>query len=142
MKLGRTTLLAAGVVFSLLTLHCAPHPAVTPVSASAPSAPIGSLDDLMGGLAAAAEPQFAKIGQNTFSDAELAELTRVGVRVQADGVKAKAFSRGAEFDGFAARLEASGKALEEAAKAKDPAASSLALANTKATCDACHSTFR
>jgi len=114
--------------------------------ATAPVSPAGvaslaTLDDVMETQEHAAEPQFARIGSGSFTDAEYAELARVGEILQATSKKTLEFTRGPEFDGFANQLGASAKALADAAAAKDATAVSKALGDAKATCAACHSKF-
>lgn len=100
------------------------------------------LSDVMDNAATTADPQFKKIGQATFTNAELASFAVTAERVAAAAIKAKDFSRGPEFDALAARLEAKAKALGVAAGSKDAMGAGTALKEMKATCKECHSKFK
>ena len=103
---------------------------------------LASLADVMDNAATSADPQFKKIGQATFTDAELASLALTAERVNAAAIKAKDFSKGPGFDVLAAQLEAKAKALGTAAGAKDALKTSTALSEMKAVCKECHSKFK
>jgi cytochrome c556 len=100
------------------------------------------LDDVMAAQATIADPQFKKIGQATYADADWAAFADTGARLQASSLKIKDFTKGAEFDALAMRLNTESKSLADAAAAKDAAAASKALADMKATCKECHKKFR
>ncbi|MEO7330193.1 MAG: cytochrome c [Minicystis sp.] len=106
------------------------------------------LDDVMDNQSTVADPQFAKIGQATYADADYAAFTGVSERIQITSVKiedfAGEFAKGkeAEFKDVAKKLGEKAKALGAAAAAKDAPASSNALKELKATCKECHSKFR
>ena len=117
--------------------------------ASAKMTPLGeipkltSLEEVMDNQATAADPQFKKIGQAKFDDAELAALAQASERIQATSLKTKEFAKGrAEFDALATKVNDKAKALGAAAAAKDAGAISASLTEMKATCKACHSKFR
>jgi hypothetical protein len=101
-----------------------------------------SLDDVMSNQAATMDPQFGKIGQAKFEDADFAMFADASVRIAATSLKTKDFSKGPEFDAFAMKLNDGAKALGAAAAAKDSAAANAALTNMKAACKDCHHKFK
>jgi cytochrome c556 len=103
---------------------------------------LGDLEDVMDNAATSADPQFKKIGQAAFADAELAGLALTAQRVGAVAHKLEDFSKGPEFDALGVRLGAKAEALGAAATAKDAAAVNVALRDMKATCKECHSKFK
>ncbi len=103
---------------------------------------LGRLKDVMDVQATVADPQFSKIGETSYDDADYRAFADVGNRIQVTSAKIKQFSKGPEFDGFADRLHAKAEELAAAASAKNAQAASDALAQMKATCKACHSKFR
>jgi cytochrome c556 len=131
----RTLALLAGAA---LLLGCAPDK----------NTPLGeipkltSLDDVMDNQKTSADPQFAKMGQATFTDADYAAFGQTGERIQVTSLKIKDFSKGPEFDAFAVKLGEKAKALSAAAAAKDAAGAKAALTEMKATCKGCHSKFK
>jgi len=132
----RNSLLA---VAALLLAACAANKS-TPIGEIAA---LASLEDVMDNQATTADPQFKKIGQAKFDDAELGALATASDRIQATSNKTKDFAKGrAEFEALAVKLNAKAKALGAGATAKDPAAINAALTEMKATCKECHSKFR
>lgn len=105
-----------------------------------------TLDDVMENQATAADPQFKKIGQATFDDAELAALVQAAERIQATSLKTKDFSKGhkdpAAFEALTMKLNEQAKALGAAASAKDAKAISATLEEMRGACRECHSKFR
>jgi hypothetical protein len=131
----RTTALA---VFALF-VACAPKK----------NTPLGdipqlkTLEEVMDNQSTTADPQFAKIGQDTYGDADFAAFATAASRIQATSLKIKDFANGrAEFDAIAVRLNDKAKALGTAAAAKDGAGAKVALKEMKAACKDCHSKFR
>ena len=105
------------------------------------------LDDVMDNQKAAADPQFAKAGQASFSDADYAAFGQAADRLLVTSIKVKEFSRvypkgPADFEALATRLNEKAKALATAAAAKDAAGAKTALTEMKATCKECHSKFK
>jgi cytochrome c556 len=100
------------------------------------------LDDVMDNQATAMDPLFKKIGQATFTDADWAALTSAAAKVQATSLKIKDFSKGAEFDALAMKLNQQATDLGNSYSNKDSAAANSALAAMKATCKECHKKFR
>lgn len=100
------------------------------------------LSDVMDVQATVVDPQFKKIGNASYTDADWAAFTDAGVRIQSTTAKIKAFSKGAGFDELAAQLSNHAKSLADAAAAKNAAAASKSLADMKATCKTCHQKFR
>lgn len=100
------------------------------------------LDEVMDVQATIADPQFKRIGEASYTDADWAGFTDLGSRIQVTAGKAKEFSKGPEFDKLADQLADKAKALSSASAAKDAAAASTALTDMKATCKACHSKFK
>lgn len=137
MRLASITVLAA--VFSLAAVHCGAPITNTPVN-DIPK--LTSLETVMDNQATVADPQWKKIGETSYADADWAAFALVSERIQATSLKTKDFSKGPEFDALAMRLNEKAKALGAAATAKDAAASSTALQEMKATCKECHSKFR
>jgi Cytochrome C' len=101
-----------------------------------------SLEDVMANQAAAADPQWGKIGAASYTDADWPAFTALSERIQATSAKIKDFSKGPEFDGFAVKLGVKAKALGDAAGAKNAAGASDALKEMKAACKECHSKFK
>lgn len=122
-----------------VSFSCAPPKMSTPV-ADIPK--LGSLKEVMDNQATTADPQFGKIGNTTYSDADYADFITTADRIEATSLKTKDFSKGPDFDALAMRLNEKAKALGTAAKAKDAAGSSNALKEMKATCKECHSKHR
>ena len=122
----------------VLLVGCAPDK-FTPL-ADIPK--LTSLNDVMDNQKAAADPQFAKIGHDTFSDADFAAFGQSAERLQVTSLKVKDFSKGrAEFEALATRLGEKAKALGTAAAAKDTAGAKAALTEMQATCKECHHKF-
>jgi cytochrome c556 len=122
-----------------LALGCAPDKN-TPV-ADIPK--LTKLDEVMDNQRTAADPQFAKVGNATFTDADFATFGEAAVRIQATSLKSKEFSGGKpEFEALALRVNERAKALAAAAAAKDAAGAKTALTEMKAACKECHSKFR
>src|SRR5262249_10317140 len=101
-----------------------------------------SLKEVMHNQATTADPQFAKAGGDSFTDADYAGFTDTSKRIGATSLKVKDVSKGPEFDALAQRLHEKAEALGTAAGAKDAAGSKTALVEMKATCKECHSKFR
>ncbi len=100
------------------------------------------IEDVMDNQSTAMDPLFKKIGQPTFSDADWAALTAAASRVQATSLKLKDFSKGAEFDALAMKLNQQAGELGNSYATKDAATANTALKNMKATCKQCHKRFR
>jgi cytochrome c556 len=100
------------------------------------------LTDVMDNQATVMDPLFKKIGQTQFSDEDWANITAAASRVQATSLKIKDFSKGAEFDALAMKLNQQATELSNTYATKDAAAASSALAAMKATCKECHKKFR
>ncbi|MCU1279249.1 MAG: hypothetical protein JWM53_2795 [bacterium] len=100
------------------------------------------LGDVMDNQSTVMDPLFKKIGQATFTDEDWAALTAASTRVQATSLKIKDFSKGAEFDALAMKLNQQATELGNTYATKDSAAANAALANMKATCKECHKKFR
>ncbi len=96
----------------------------------------------MDNQATVADPQWKKIGETSYADADWAAFALVSERIQATSLKTEDFSKGPEFDALAMRLNEKAKALGAAATAKDAAGASTALKDMKAACKECHSKFR
>ena len=137
MRFAPTTVLAAA--FALAAVHCGAPITNTPVN-DIPK--LTSLETVMDNQATVADPQWKKIGETSYADADWAAFALVSERIQATSLKIKDFSKGPEFDGLAMKLNEKAKALGTAAAAKDAAGASAALGDMKATCKECHSKFR
>jgi hypothetical protein len=102
-----------------------------------------TLDDVMDNQSTTADPEFDKIGQASYADADYAAFATAAARLQATSLKLKDFANGrAEFEAFAGRLNEKAKALGTAAAAKDAAGAKLALTEMRAACKDCHKKFR
>ena len=137
MRLASTTAFAA--VFALAAVHCGAPITNTPLN---DIAALTSLETVMDNQATVADPQWKKIGEASYVDADWAAFSLVSERIQATSLKTQDFSKGPEFDALAMRLHEKAKALGAAATAKDAAAASGALTERKATCKECHSKFK
>ncbi|HEY4117082.1 MAG TPA: cytochrome c [Byssovorax sp.] len=101
-----------------------------------------SLAEVMDVQATVADRGIEKAGKVAYTDAEWAELADTGARIQLTSRKAKAFSRGADYDALCERLHASAEKLAAAAPIKRVDAASAALGEMKATCKECHARFK
>ena len=137
MRFAPTTVLAAA--FALAAVHCGAPITNTPVN-DIPK--LTSLETVMDNQATVADPQWKKIGETSYVDADWTAFALVSERIQATSLKTKDFSKGPDFDALAMKLNEKAKALGTAAAAKDAAGASGALAEMKATCKECHSKFR
>lgn len=133
----QTRLLVSGLAVAALAA-CTPTNN-TPV-AGIPK--IQSLSELMAVQATAADPQFGKASQESFTDAEFTELASVAAKIDATSKHLKTFSRGPDFDALGMKLNEKANGLSTAAAAKDAAGARTALTDMKATCKECHSKFR
>jgi hypothetical protein len=118
---------------------CGPPQKSTPVE-EIPK--LTKLEDVMANQATVMDPLFKKIGQTTYTDEDWAALTAAATRVQATSAKIKDFSKGAEFDALAMKLNQQAGELGNTYASKDAVAANTALANMKATCKECHKKFR
>ena len=100
------------------------------------------LEDVMDNQSTVMDPLFKKIAQNAFSDDDWAAITAAATKVQATSLKTKDFSKGAEFDALAMKLNQQAADLSSSYSTKDVAAANAALGNMKATCKECHKKFR
>jgi hypothetical protein len=137
MRLVPTTILTAAL--ALAAVHCGAPVTNTPVN-DIPK--LTSLATVMDNQATVADPQWKKIGDKSYADADWAAFALTSERIQATSLKTKDFSKGPDFDALAMKLNEKAKALGTAATAKDAAGASAALGDMKATCKECHSKFR
>ena len=100
------------------------------------------LSDVMDNQATVMDPLFKKIGAQQFSPDEWAAITAAASRVQATSLKIKDFSKGAEFDALAMKLNQEATDLGNSYAGKDVGAANTALAAMKTTCKTCHKKFR
>jgi soluble cytochrome b562 len=100
------------------------------------------LDLLMDAQAAAATPQFKKIGAATYTDEDFTEFAELGRKIGETSKQLKDFSKGPAFDALAARLNEKAAELSKAAESKSADAARAALLGMKTTCNDCHSKFR
>ena len=109
-----------------------------------------TLADVMDTQSTVIDPQFKKIGQASYSDADWAAFTDAATRLQATSTHIKDFAPTvkkaandqAGFTALADTINAKAKALGDAAQAKNAAAASTALAEMKETCRTCHKKYR
>ncbi|HTM43917.1 MAG TPA: cytochrome c [Polyangiaceae bacterium] len=139
-----STLIAACIAATAIAA-CGPPKANTPID-QIPT--LTKLTDVMDNQATVADPEFKKIDQTSYTDADYAAFTTVSQRIQATSLKipdfASAYAKGSEpeFEALATRLNEKAKALGAAAAGKDAPGSSAALKDMKSTCKECHSKFR
>jgi hypothetical protein len=126
------------LAFLLPLIGCVPHKDV-PVT-EIPH--LSKLDDVMDVQSTVADPQFKKIGQASYGDADWTAFLDAAARIQATSAHLKEFSKGPAFDALAVELNGHAKELGDAANAKDVAAASKALADMKHTCKTCHTKFK
>ena len=127
------------LALALPILACSPPKLSTPL-ADIPK--LASLDEVMDNQATVADPQWKKIGETNYTEADFTAFTEVAERIQVTSLKIKDFTKGTDFDALAMRLNEKAKALGAAATAKDAAAAGTALKEMKATCKECHSKFK
>lgn len=137
MRFVPVTVLAAAL--GLAAVHCGAPITNTPVN-DIPK--LTSLATVMDNQATVADPQWKKIGEASYADADWAAFALVSERIQATSLKTKDFSKGPEFDALATKLNEKAQALGAAATAKDAGGASASLKEMKATCKECHSKFR
>lgn len=130
----RSTLFASFVLVSA----CVPHRDLPPDQIES----LTKLTDVMDVQATIADPQFGKVGQASYSDADWTAFADVGARLQVTSKKVHQFSKGPDFDKLADDLHAKAEHLATTAASKDVHATSDALASIKATCKECHSKFK
>jgi hypothetical protein len=118
---------------------CGPPKKQTPVE-EIPK--LTKLTDVMDNQATVMDPLFKKIGQTTYTDEDWAAVTAAAAKVQATSLKIKDFSKGAEFDALAMKLNQQATELGGSYATKDAGAANTALGNMKATCKECHKKFR
>jgi len=131
-------LMLAGLVGAAL-VACGPPMKQTPVE-EIPK--LTKLTDVMDNQATVMDPLFKKIGQTSFNDEEWAALTAAATRVQATSLKIKDFTKGAEFDALAMKLNQGATELSNSYATKDAASANKALEGMKVTCKECHKKFR
>jgi cytochrome c556 len=131
--------LLASLVLVLSAARCAPDT----------NTPLGeiprltSLAEVMDNQKSAADPQFAKVGHDTFTDDDFAAFAKSAERLQMTSLKARDFSKGRPaFEALAIRLGEQAKALGTAAAAKDTAGAKAALTEMNAACKECHAKFK
>ena len=134
MKRLMLALLVAGAAAA-----CGPPQKQTPIE-EIPK--LTKLTDVMDNQSTVMDPLFKKIGQTSYSDADWAAITSAAARVQATSLKIKDFSKGAEFDALAMKLNQQAAELANTYSTKDAAAASGVLAKMKATCKECHKKYR
>jgi cytochrome c556 len=126
-------------LFVVGAVACGPPMKNTPVE-EIPK--LTKLSDVMDNQATVMDPLFKKIGQTQFNDDDWAALTAGSTKIQATSLKIKDFSKGAEFDALAMKLNQSASELSNSYASKDATAANTALTNMKATCKECHKKFR
>ena len=108
---------------------------------------LADFDEVMWFLATIADPGFSvakSADPSKLSEADFARFADMGRRVPwgAQRLVEPAFSRGPEFDGFAADLRKKAEALLTAAEGRRGQDSTEAALSMKATCKGCHDKFR
>lgn len=118
-------------------------------SACAPQGPVAieqiptleTLKDVMHVQAKAADVHFKAIGTPR-TDADWPTLLDAAKRLEATGVRTKAFTQGPGFDKIADELSAHAAELTKAAETKDNAAADTALTAIKGACKSCHKEYK
>lgn len=131
----RSSLLA---LFAVSVVACVPY--YNPVLAEIAS--IKTLKEVMDAQATIADPEWSKIGDESYSDADYTRFKDVSTRLQATAARTKAFSKGPGFDQYADRLAAAAQKLGKAADEKSRDLASAALEEMRSNCKGCHSEFR
>ena len=131
--------LAVLIAGAALAPACGPPQKQTPIE-EIPK--LTKLEDVMDNQSTVMDPLFKKIGQTSFSDTDWAALTSAAARLQATSLKIKDFSKGAEFDALAMKLNQEAAELGSTYATKDTPAASASLAKIKATCKECHKKYR
>ena len=106
---------------------------------------VGSIEELMRVQAQTMDPQFAKIGQGAYNDAEFAAMASAGHRIKTSSeVIRDQMSQGRpdSFKGYAGELGTRADELIAAAEAKDAGRASTALTAIRTTCRTCHKEHR
>ena len=119
-------------------IACVPHRDLPPDQIEK----LDKLDEVMDVQATVADPQWGKIGQDSYSDADWAAFADMSTRIQSTSRKIHQFSKGPQFDQLAEDLHSKAEKLGAAAAAKDVKTTSDTLASMKATCKECHSKFK
>lgn len=101
-----------------------------------------SLKDVMDNQAGAADPEFKKIGQARFDEADFVGFAEMAHRLEATHLRMNDFSKGKDFDALATKLDEKARALGAAAVASDGTAANAALGDLKGLCKQCHSKYR
>jgi cytochrome c556 len=122
----------------IVVAACVPHRDLPP----AEIVKLQKLSDVMDVQATVADPQFKKMDQGAYSDADWAGFADCGARLQVTSMKAKDFSKGPRFDALAQALHDDAASLSAAAQNKDAAGAAKALSDMKAACKLCHHEFR
>jgi hypothetical protein len=128
----------AGVTGAAVFGACVPHRDYTPAQIEK----LDKLDEVMDVQATIADPQFKKIGQSSYTDADWNAFADLANRLQVTTRKIHQFSKGPEFDRLADQLHAKAEKLAAVASARDAAGASETLSAMKSTCKECHSKFR
>ncbi|MBK8253808.1 MAG: cytochrome c [Polyangiaceae bacterium] len=132
-------ILSLAITATLASVACGPPIKNTPV-ADIPK--LATIEEVMDNQATTADPEFKKIDNESYTDADYAAFTTAAERISATSLKTKDVTKGAEFDALAVKLHDQAEALGKAAAAKDAAAAKAALSGMKAACKECHSKFR
>lgn len=132
------------IATALLSLSIAATAAcVKPLDASIDQIPsLESLPHVMRANETIAGRQWGKIGEDSYTDQELAALKDTGVRMAALAERGKSFSRGPIYDKHNEGMIQASKTLAAAADAKDAKGASSSLASMKQLCKDCHSATR
>lgn len=129
------------LLLPLLALPLGCGPSVKYTDADVPKLP--QLGDVMWAQSQAADPQFKKIGNASYTDDDYLQFMALAGRLALTTERLKAdFSKGPEFNGYADRLASHAQELASAAQAKDAEKSRNALRDMKATCKGCHAKFK
>src|ERR1035441_3340478 len=115
------------LVCVVFAASCVPHRDLPPDQINQ----LTKLDEVMDVQATVSDPQFKKIGETSYADADWAAFADMGNRIQVTSLKIHQFSKGPEFDQLADRLHTGAQNLAAAATAKDAAKASATLGEMK-----------
>lgn len=136
-------MLAASALLVGVSVGCVPKPKQEYTNDQLKQ--VASLEELMRVQAQTMDPQFAKIGQGSFTDSEFAAAATAGQRIKASAEEIRdrmSNGRPPSFSAFAGELATRAGELITAANGKDATGISTALGAIRTTCRACHKEHR
>jgi outer membrane murein-binding lipoprotein Lpp len=138
-----TLAVAAGALCMTVASGCVPKPKQNYTTDQVKT--LESLEELMRVQAETADPQFNRIGQSSFTDADYASLAQAAGRLQATSETLRSRhsqNRPPTFTTYATRLNELSGELLAAAQAKEAAKISDTLTSIRDICRTCHKEHR